>query len=103
MIKKEPVAPAFGNFLTRLQKEQLINGRYLTNVTIARETMMSTKTYNLIKKGLSCNVNQLHAVTNFWRSLLKSDQERMDFDLEVAACMDSDLETYRIRTGVLKP
>lgn len=40
---------------------------------------------------------------DFWRSLLKSDKERKEFEQEVAACMDSDLEAYRIRTGVLKP
>lgn len=51
MTKKGPVAPAFGNFLTRLQKEQLVDGRHLTNETIAKEAMMSTKTYNLLKKG----------------------------------------------------
>ena len=42
MTKKEPVAPAFGAFLCKLQSEQLVN---------AQETMMSTKTYNLLKKG----------------------------------------------------
>ena len=51
MTKKEPVAPAFGAFLCKLQSEQLVNGRRLTNATIAQETMMSTKTYNLLKKG----------------------------------------------------
>ena len=43
MTKKEPVAPAFGAFLCKLQSEQLVNGRRLTNATIAQETMMSTK------------------------------------------------------------
>ena len=53
MTKKEPVTPAFGAFLSKckLQSEQLVNGRRLTNATIAQETMMSTKTYNLLKKG----------------------------------------------------
>lgn len=51
MTKKEPVAPAFGNFLTRLQKEQLVDGRHVTNKTIAKETMIGTNTYNLLKKG----------------------------------------------------
>ena len=51
MTKKEPVTPAFGVFLCKLQSEQLVNGRRLTNATIAQETMMSTKTYNLLKKG----------------------------------------------------
>ena len=51
MTKKEPVAPAFGAFLCKLQSEQLVNGRRLTNATIAQDTMMSTKTYNLLKKG----------------------------------------------------
>lgn len=40
MTKKEPVAPAFGAFLCKLQSEQLVNGRRLTNATIAQETMM---------------------------------------------------------------
>ena len=48
MTKKEPVTPAFGAFLS---KEQLVNGRHLTNETIAQATMMSTRTYNLLKKG----------------------------------------------------
>lgn len=52
---------------------------------------------------MSCNINQLHAVMEFWRSVLKSDKERKEFDQEVAACMDSDLKAYRIRTGVLEP
>ena len=38
MTKKEPVT-------------QLVNGRHLTNETIAQATMMSTRTYNLLKKG----------------------------------------------------
>lgn len=37
MTKKEPVAPAFGAFLCKLQSEQLVNGRRLTNATIARD------------------------------------------------------------------
>lgn len=37
MTKKEPVTPAFGAFLS--------------NETIAQATMMSTRTYNLLKKG----------------------------------------------------
>ena len=41
MTKKEPVTPAFGAFLSKCQKEQLVNGRHL----------MSTRTYNLLKKG----------------------------------------------------
>ena len=51
MTKKEPVTPAFGAFLSKCQKEQLVNGKHLTNKAIAQETMMSTKTYNLLKKG----------------------------------------------------
>lgn len=51
MTKKEPVAPAFGNFLTRLQKEKLVDGRHVTNAIIVKKTMMSTSTYNLLKKG----------------------------------------------------
>ena len=44
MTKKEPVTPAFGAFLSKCQKEQLVNGRH-------QATMMSTRTYNLLKKG----------------------------------------------------
>lgn len=51
MTKKEPVTPAFGAVLSKCQKEQLVNGRHLTNETIAQATMMSTRTYNLLKKG----------------------------------------------------
>ena len=51
MTKKEPVTPAFGAFLSKCQKEQLVNGKHLTNKAIAQDTMMSTKTYNLLKKG----------------------------------------------------
>ena len=103
MTKKEPVTPAFGAFLSKCQKEQLVNGKHLTNKAIAQETMMSTKTYNLLKKGLSNNINQIHAVTHFWRSLLKTDSARKQFEQEVANCLKSDLRNYRIRTGVLKP
>lgn len=103
MTKKEPVAPAFGAFLCKLQSEQLVNGRRLTNATIAQETMMSTKTYNLLKKGLSNNINQIHAITHFWRSFQKTNSERERFEQEVADCLESDLRHYRIHTGVLKP
>mgnify|MGYP000396964280 FL=1 len=51
MTKKEPVTPAFGAFLSKCQKEQLVNGRHLTNETIAQATMMSTRTYNLLKRA----------------------------------------------------
>lgn len=51
MTKKEPVSPAMGEFLSKLQKTQLVNGKHLTNEFIATEAMMSTKTYNLLKKG----------------------------------------------------
>jgi hypothetical protein len=51
MTKKEPAAPAFGAFLRKLQREQLVDGKHLSNETIAREAMISTKTYNLLKKG----------------------------------------------------
>ena len=51
MTKKEPVAPAFGAFLCKLQSEQLVSGSRLTTATIAQETMMSTAAYNLLKKG----------------------------------------------------
>ena len=51
MTKKEPVTPAFGAFLSKCQKEQLVNGRHLTIETIAQATLMSTRTYNLLKKG----------------------------------------------------
>lgn len=103
MTKKEPVTPAFGAFLSKCQKEQLVNGRHLTNETIAQETMMSTRTYNLLKKGLSNNINKIHAITHFWRSFPKTDQERESFEKEVADCLESDLRNYRIHTGVLKP
>lgn len=103
MTKKEPVTPAFGAFLSKCQKEQLVNGRHLTNETIAQATMMSTRTYNLLKKGLSNNINQIHAITHFWRSFPKTDQERESFEKEVADCLESDLRNYRIHTGVLKP
>lgn len=103
MTKKEPVTPAFGAFLSKCQKEQLVNGRHLTNETIAQATMMSTRTYNLLKKGLSNNINQIHAVTHFWRSFPKTEQEKESFEKEVADCLESDLRNYRIHTGVLKP
>ena len=51
MTKKEPVTPAFGAILCKLQSEQMVNGRRLTNATIAQATMMSTRTYNLLNKG----------------------------------------------------
>lgn len=51
MTKKEPVTPAVGKFLSKLQETQLVNGKHLTNEFIASEAMMSTKTYNLLKKG----------------------------------------------------
>lgn len=103
MTKKEPVTPAFGAFLSKCQKEQLVNGRHLTNETIAQATMMSTRTYNLLKKGLSNNINQIHAVTHFWRSFPKTEQEKESFEKEVADCLERDLRNYRIHTGVLKP
>lgn len=103
MTKKEPVTPAFGAFLSKCQKEQLVNGRHLTNETIAQATMMSTRTYNLLKKGLSNNINQIHAITHFWRSFQKTNSERERFEQEVADCLESDLRHYRIHTGVLKP
>ena len=102
MTKKEPVTPAFGAFLSKCQKEQLVNGRHLTNETIAQATMMSTRTQPF-KKGLSNNINQIHAITHFWRSFPKTDQERESFEKEVADCLESDLRNYRIHTGVLKP
>ena len=77
MTKKEPVTPAFGAFLSKCQKEQLVNGRHLTN--------------------------QIHAITHFWRSFPKTDQERESFEKEVADCLERDLRNYRIHTGVLKP
>lgn len=86
MTKKEPVTPAFGAFLSKCQKEQLVNGRHLTNETIAQATMMSTRTYNLLK-GLSNNINQIHAVTHFWRSFPKTEQEKESFEKEVADCL----------------
>ena len=43
MTKKEPVTPAFGAFLSKCQKEQLVNGRHLTNETIAQATMSFEK------------------------------------------------------------
>ena len=93
MTKKEPVTPAFGAFLSKCQKEQLVNGRHLTNETIAQATMMSTRN----------NINQIHAVTHFWRSFPKTEQEKESFEKEVADCLESDLRNYRIHTGVLKP
>ena len=92
MTKKEPVTPAFGAFLSKCQKEQLVNGRHLTNETIAQATMMSTRTYNLLKKGLSNNINQIHAVTHFWRSFPKTEQEKESFEKEVADCLERDFE-----------
>lgn len=50
MTKKQPVTPAFGAFLRKCQKELLVNGRHLPNDIIAKEAMISTKTYNLLKK-----------------------------------------------------
>ena len=55
------------------------------------------------KKGLSNNINQIHAVTHFWRSFPKTEQEKESFEKEVADCLESDLRNYRIHTGVLKP
>ena len=51
----------------------------------------------------SNNINQIHAITHFWRSFPKTDQERESFEKEVADCLESDLRNYRIHTGVLKP
>lgn len=69
MTKKEPVTPAF-EFLSKCQKEQLVNGRHLTNETIANN---DDEYQNLqpFKKGLSNNINQIHAITHFWRSFRK--------------------------------
>ena len=92
MTKKEPVTPAFGAFLSKCQKEQLVNGRHLTNENLQP-----------FKKGLSNNINQIHAITHFWRSFPKTDQERESFEKEVADCLERDLRNYRIHTGVLKP
>lgn len=103
MTKKEPVTPAFGAFLSKCQKEQLVNGRHLTNETIAQATMMSTRNLQPFKKGLSNNINQIHAVTHFWRSFPKTEQEKESFEKEVADCLERDLRNYRIHTGVLKP
>ena len=49
MTKKEPVTPAFGAFLSKCQKEQLVNGRHLTNETIAQATMMSMSLVSLLR------------------------------------------------------
>ena len=51
----------------------------------------------------SNNINQIHAITHFWRSFPKTDQERESFEKEVADCLERDLRNYRIHTGVLKP
>ena len=101
MTKKEPVTPAFGAFLSKCQKEQLVNGRHLTNETIAQATMYQN--LQPFKKGLSNNINQIHAITHFWRSFQKTNSERERFEQEVADCLESDLRHYRIHTGVLKP
>ena len=50
-----------------------------------------------------CQKEQIHAITHFWRSFPKTDQERESFEKEVADCLESDLRNYRIHTGVLKP
>ena len=75
MTKKEPVTPAFGAFLSKCQKEQLVNGKHQPD---------------------TCH-------NAFWRSFPKTDQERESFEKEVADCLESDLRNYRIHTGVLKP
>ncbi len=51
MTKKEPIAPALGEFLSKLQTTWLVNGKHMTNESIAAQAMISTKTYNLLKKG----------------------------------------------------
>ena len=48
-------------------------------------------------------INQIHAVTHFWRSFPKTEQEKESFEKEVADCLERDLRNYRIHTGVLKP
>ncbi|WP_294585535.1 hypothetical protein [uncultured Bacteroides sp.] len=48
-------------------------------------------------------MNQLHAVIRIYRSLLVTKEEKETFEQELAACFESDLETYRIHVGVLKP
>lgn len=102
MTKKEPVTPAFGAFLSKCQKEQLVNGRHLTNETIAQATMMSTRTYNLLKRA-----EQQHQPDTCHNAFLEvvpeTDQERESFEKEVADCLERDLRNYRIHTGVLKP
>ncbi len=51
MAKREPALPALGQFLSKLQETKLVNGKHLTNAFIASQAMISTKTYNLLKKG----------------------------------------------------
>ena len=91
MTKKEPVAPAFGAFLCKLQRDHRPSN--------------DDEYQNLqpFKKGLSNNINQIHAITHFWRSFQKTNSERERFEQEVADCLESDLRHYRIHTGVLKP
>lgn len=49
------------------------------------------------------NINQFHAVLNIYRSLLRTEEAKKQFEQELAACLESDLEYYRIQTGVLQP
>lgn len=54
MSKRVPtvqVAPAMGAFLSRIQKEKLVNGKHQSDKEIARQTLMSNGTYYVLKKA----------------------------------------------------